>query len=241
MQQIKKRNGRSTLLVALGVLLWMSACKKDDYYRDSGTHDPHFKGSTMDYLDAVPFHFDSIAAIVRLAGMEEVFKQDTLTFFAPTNRCVRRLVENLNDQLYLLGYDTIKVLADVPAVVWRQYLQMYMFHGANQLKDYPQIDYNLIAIYPGQGYLSWNGTPMNIGVIYNDDNGVKYVGYRQLSLAYIPDPARPRDNWVRADIASSNILTYNGVVHVLVDNHYYFGFDFGKFLSDMRAVMQAGG
>ncbi|SEW22096.1 hypothetical protein SAMN05428988_3285 [Chitinophaga sp. YR573] len=227
--------------VLIGILLLVASCKKDNYYKDSGAHDPHFKGSTLDYLDATPFYFDSVAAVVRLAGMEEVFKSDTLTFFAPTDISILRLIKDLNYNLYSQGYDTVKVLSDVPSAIWQNYLEMYMFHGANQLKDYPQIDYGLIAIYPGQGYLSWNGTPMNIGVIYNDDNGVKYVGYRQLTLAYIPDPARPRDNWYMVHVASSNILTDNGVVHTLDVNHLFFGFDQNRFAADMKAVMQSGG
>lgn len=225
----------------MGILLLVSACKKDHYYKDSGSHDPHFKGSTLDYLDSVPFYFDSVATVVRLAGMEEVFKTDTLTFFAPTDKSIQNLIQNLNYNLFAEGYDTVKVLADIPSSIWRSYLQIYMFHGANQLKDYPQIDYNLVAVYPGQSYLSWNGWPVNIGVIYNDDNGVKYVGYRQLSMAYIPDPARPKDNWRVENIASSNILTNNGVVHTLNMNHRFFGFDSGKFYFDMKAFLGNGG
>jgi hypothetical protein len=223
------------------LILGLCACNKDEYYQDSGTHDPAFKGTSMAYLDAVPLYFDSVAAIVRLAGMEEVFSNDTLTFFAPTDRSVLRLINSLNWQLYALGYDTVKTLSDVPPRIWQKYLQMYMFHGSNQLKDYPQIDYNLLNIYPGQGYLSWQGTPMNIGVIYNDDNGVKYVGYRQLSIAWIPDPAKPRDNWIMELVASSNITTYNGVVHTLTDNHLYFGFEDDLFISDMISAIENGG
>jgi hypothetical protein len=173
--------------------------------------------------------------------MEEVFKSDTLTFFAPSDATIMNLVRQLNYSLYSQGYDTVKVLADIPATLWQKYLQMYMFHGANQLKDYPQIDYNLLSVYPGQGYLSWNGTPMNIGVVYNDDNGVKYVGYRQLSIAYIPDPARPTTNWTIEYIASSNIVTNNGVVHTLNRNHYYFGFNIGLFVEDMKSLTDNGG
>lgn len=225
----------------LGILLLVAACKKDAYYRDSGNHDPHFQGSTMDYLDSLPFYFDSVATIVRLAGMEETFKSDTLTFFAPNDKSIRFLMRDVNSELYSTGYDTLKGLSDVPANIWQKYLEVYMFHGANQLKDYPQVDYNLLNVYPGQGYLSWNATPMNIGVIYGDDNGVKYVGYRQLSIAYIPDPARPLNNWRIESVSSANILTHNGVVHTLSQNHVYFGFNPGNFLADIQAALQNGG
>lgn len=237
MQQINKLY---TLLALLGILLWMSACKKE-YYKDSGTSDPHFKGSTLDYLDAVPYFFDSVAAVVRLAGLEKTFRQDSLTFFAPTNNSIKHLIKSLNADLNYEAYDTVKVLSDIPPVIWERYLERYMFHRLSELKDYQQIDYNLRSIYPGQGYLSWNGTPMNIGVVFNDDNGVKYVGYRQLTICFIPDAGKPLDNWIRADVASCNIRTNNGVVHVLNDQHYYFGFDYYAFLADMKIVMKAGG
>jgi hypothetical protein len=233
MQQVK--------YVLMGLLLLVCACKKDQYYKDSGSHDPRFKGSTIAYLDSNPFYYDTIAAVVRLAGMEEVFKSDTITFFAPPDNSVRNIMRELNYQLFRSGYDTLKVLGDIPAAVWAKYLSLYTFHGANQLKDYPQIDYNLVNVYPGQGYLSWGGEPMNIGVIYNDDNGVKYVGYRQLSIAYIPDPARPLWNWYVERVASSNILTDNGVVHTLNNNHYFFGFTISRLIADVEAAMQNGG
>ncbi|HJT72514.1 MAG TPA: fasciclin domain-containing protein [Chitinophaga sp.] len=229
---------RTIICLMAAIILGLCACNKDDYYQDSGRHDPAFKGSTLEYLDAVPLFFDTVAAIVRIAGMEDVFKQDTLTFFAPTDRAVLSTLKRLNFMLYALNEDTVKTLEDVPAEIWRKYLQMYMFHGANQLKDYPQIDYNLLNIYPGQSFLSWNQTPMNIGVIYNDDNGVKYVGYRQLSISFIPDPARPMNNWTTYKVASSNVTTYNGVVHALSD--IYFGFDINYFLQDAITTMQNG-
>lgn len=230
-------------MILLCAVIFMSllACKKDEYYRDSGQQDPRFKGSTLTYLDSVPFYFDSLAMIVRLAGMDEVFTKDTLTFFAPSDRTIMRTVRDLNSRLFLLGYDTVKALADVPQVIWQRYLQRYMFHGANQLKDYPQIDFTLKSIYPGQGYLSWNSTPMNIGVIYDDDNKVKYVGYRHLTVSYIPDPAYPLVNWTTANVASCNILTDNGVVHTLDNNHIYFGFSLDNLTDDMIAAMQTGG
>lgn len=231
---------RMMLFSAL-LLISLSACKKDQYYRDSGQQDPHFKGNTLVYLDAVPFFFDSVAQVVRLSGMEDVFTKDTLTFFAPTDRSIKNLIEKLNTELFKSGYDTVKTLADVPPVVWQKYLQRYMFHGANQLKDYPQIDFSLKSIYPGQDYLSWNNTTMNIGAVYTDDNGVKYVGYRRLSISYIPDLTYPFDNWITAFVSSTNILTDNGVVHTLDKDHYTFGFDSFAFINDMISVMQAGG
>lgn len=240
MHLLHKIKAKYLLIALMAILLGFSACKKN-YYLDSGLANPYFKGSVLDYMQSKPFYFDTVATVVQLSGMDSIFISDTMTFFAPTDRSVMRLILATNQSLYRQGFDTIRTLSDVPATIWRKYLSRYMFHGENQLKDYPQIDYDLLSNYPGQGYLSWDGTPMNIGVIYNDENSVKYVGYRQLSIAYIPDISAPTENWVLAYVASSNILTNNGVVHVLSDEHEYFGFVADEFFSDMTTVMASGG
>lgn len=241
MNFIKKHS--HLLLLAVTVLTGLAACQKEkDYYLDSGLANPYFKGTVVDYMNAKPFYFDSLSLVAKLAGMDSILTNDTVTFFAPTDRSILRLIKRTNNELYSLRYDTIKTLQDVPATIWRKYLSRYIFHGINKLKDYPQIDYDLVLTYPGQGYLSWDGTPMNIGVVYHDDNGVKYVGYRQLSLAYIPDVSNPViGTWIIAFVASCNILTDNGVVHVLNDEHTYFGFSKEEFVNDMESVMSRGG
>lgn len=240
MNSLKKYTLQGTLLLVIA-LTGFSSCKKDNYYLDSGLANPYFDGTVVDYLNAKPFYFDSVAAIVKLAGMEDIFTSDTVTFFAPTDYSIQNLIKATNSSLYSGGFDTIRTLQDVPPEIWRKYLSIYLFHGANQLKDYPQIDYSLLINFPGQTYYSWDNQPMNIGVIYNSDNGVKYVGYRQLSISYIPDAAAPTANWSTSLVASCNILTKNGVVHVLSANHAVFGFGAGKFTQDVQAIFANSG
>lgn len=256
MNEIKKMKTPQTaggkcrmLLLAMAAVLTFASCQKEsDYYLDSGLSVPAFNGTVEDYLASQPFYFDSITAIIKLAGMDSIFQDDTVTFFAPTDRSVLRLIQVTNALLYGDGRDTIQTLDDVPPLIWRKYLSRYLFHGRNMLKDYPQIDYDLLPAFPGQGYLSWDGTPMNIGVIFNDaqsgtdnKNVIKYAGYRQLSIAYIPDLAHPTERWIHAEVASSNISTNNGAVHVMNDNHTFFGFAADEFYNDMEAVLSSAG
>lgn len=240
MNSLKKYSLHGVVLLMIA-LTALSSCKKDNYYLDSGLANPYFDGNVVDYLNAQPFYFDSVAAIVKLSGMEDIFTSDTVTFFAPTDYSILNLIKSTNSYLYSGGFDTIRTLQDVPPEIWRKYLSVYLFHGANQLKDYPQIDYSLLINFPGQMYYSWDNQPMNIGVVYNSDNGVKYVGYRQLSISYIPDAAAPTANWTTSFVASCNILTKNGVVHVLSANHATFGFAPGKFAQDVQAVFANSG
>ncbi|MFY0255325.1 hypothetical protein ACDQ55_15370 [Chitinophaga sp. 30R24] len=239
--QLSKKYSYCCLILLVALTAFTACQKESDYYLDSGLANPYFKGNVVDYLNAKPFFFDSVATIVKLSGMEDIFKSDSITFFAPTDHSIQTLINYTNSALYQSGYDTIRTLQDVPAEIWRKYLSVYLFHGLNQLKDYPQIDYNLLINYPGQAYYSWDMQPMNIGVVYGDDNGVKYVGYRQLSISYIPNVSTPMQGWVTSYVASCNILTDNGVVHVLNDGHTYFGFYPSKFMQDVMAVFASSG
>lgn len=209
------------LLVLAGLLI--TSCSKDDYYVDGGKANPAFNGTVMDYLESNPT-FDTIAQIVKLAGMEEMFRNEEITFFAPTDEVVRRTIGNattglsnslnLNMALYRLGKDTIKTLSDVDPQIWRKYLMRYVFKGKRVLKDFPQIDFDLRQLYPGSYYYTYNNDLTNIGVVYNKANGVKYTGYRQLAISFINDQSSP-DNFITAAVASSDIQPKNGVVHAL--------------------------
>jgi hypothetical protein len=216
-----------TPLVCLAILMiTVSSCSKDNYYKDGGLAKAQFNGTVLQYLQSNP-KFDSIAQVVKLAGMEDIFTKENITFFAPTDEVLRRTIGivngripemqgGLNQQLYNLKKDTIKKLSDIPSNIWRKYLMRYVLKGKFLLKDFPQLDFNLRPLYPGGYYYGYNGDLSNIGVVYNSANTVRYAGYRQLCIAPIVDPSNPSYYWpMSAAVASSDIQPTNGVVHVL--------------------------
>ena len=238
-KQRRSLRWRWPLTVAIIGMVGFSACKQDEYYTDGGLANPYFDGSIMAYLDAHPRQLDTIAQIVRLAGLEDVFEQEAFTFFSPQDEDIKQLIgavnyqgedpsltsqNGANPQLYRLGLDTIQTLADIDSALWRKYLQRHMFHGRKLLKDYPQVDFDVINTFGGENYFSFSNTVSNIGVVFNDavtgsganETRLKYMGYRQLHISYIrnisdPDPA----DWNPQKVASSDIQPSNGVVHVL--------------------------
>jgi hypothetical protein len=72
---------------------------------------------------------------------------------------------------------------------------------------------------------------MNIGVFYNSANGVKYVGYRQLILSFIPDFSNPTVSLLNVPIATSDIQPTNGVIHALQFQNHVLGFDSRRFIT----------
>jgi hypothetical protein len=218
-----------TLIVCSVILaITVSSCSKDKYYQDGGLAKPKFNGTILQYLQSNP-KFDTIVQVIKIAGMEDAFTKENITFFAPTDEVVRRTIGQvnstvpllrgrLNDALYQLNKDTIRTLTDIPPAIWKKYLMRYMFKGTFLLKDYPQLDFDLRPLYPGGYYYGYNGDLANIGVVYNTANTVRYAGYRQLCITSITDPSNPSAFWfASAPVATSDVQPTNGAVHVLAE------------------------
>jgi len=200
-------------IAAFGLIL-VSSCSKSNY-QDGGTLDPTFKGSSFDYLQSRPQLFDSLTKVIRLAGMEQVLRQEEVTFFAPPSQTIMKSVKVLNDDLKKVGADTVYNLKQIKPEVWKKFLNRYIFKHKKSLTDYPQVDFANIPVFPGQPYLSYGNDVMNIGVDYDDANGIQYAGARTLYLSYIQSLSSPTTSWINTPVATSNIRTTNGYVHVL--------------------------
>lgn len=201
-----------------------TACKKD-YFINSGLHNPKFEGNMLQYLESRPFLFDTLVQVIKMAKAESYFTDSTITFFAPADSSINRTYQYINTQLKLNGSDTLTSLNNIKPEFWRNMLMMYMFPSSKGLEEFQQLDINNRSAFPGEYVRSFSGRIMNIGVIFNDANGLKYQGYRHLNLSYIPNQASPQQGWRMTRIATSNIQPTNGYVHVLNYTGHYFGFD----------------
>jgi hypothetical protein len=221
----------------LAALILLASCSKDKYFENTGTINGSFQGNVLEYLKSKPQYFDSVVKVIRLAGMENVFTTEPITFFAPADSSIRSTIAELNRQLSFQGKPTVYKLEQIKPEVWRTQLARYVFKGKKSMNDYPQLDPGNVAAYPGQIYASYEGDIMNVGVIYNDAGGVKYAGYRQLTLSYIPSPSAPRDylSWYPTTVASVNIAPANGYVHALRYSNHFFGFEVNQFIENAIA------
>ncbi|WP_316783437.1 fasciclin domain-containing protein [Pedobacter frigiditerrae] len=210
---------KAIILIAVSTVLF-TACQKDKYFFDSGTQKGTYNGSILAFLKSKPVYFDTLTRVIQIAGMNDVFDKDNITFFAPTSSAIYKSVKGLNAELRQNGKDTVSKLEQIKPEAWRELLSLYVFKGTNKLKDYPQIDTLNMAAFPGQGYTTLSGRTMNIGVLFNDAGSVKYAGYRQLYISYIPNYANPKVGLLNAPVASSDIAPTNGVVHVLAQEGF---------------------
>lgn len=233
-----KKNYKKLLFSLICVLSVLTGCKK--YYMDTGVHDAKYSGNMMQYMEEKKPFFDSTLTVIKLAGLADVVGKENITFFAPPSGSIFKSIKRLNVELRVTGKDTVSKLSQIKPEVWRNILSQYIFKGPNRLKDYPQRDTLSYLAYPGQGYTSYGGRIMNVGVIFNDavvynDKGaeisrVAYAGYRQLYLAYIPDLSNPQVSLVNIPVATSDIQPSNGVLHVLNKLKHNFGFNTDVFI-----------
>ena len=151
-----------------------------------------------------------------LVWLENVLRDSAVTFFAPTDFSVQKVMNIINGSRHEAFKDSLK-LAEVPADVWKRYLSRYIFRDKYMLKDVPRFMLSQLDLYPGMNMESWQGYVMNLGVIFSDYNGTRDVGPRQLILMDVGSLEHP--NNIIALVASSDMQTANGVVHVLNSDH----------------------
>ena len=183
-------------------------------------------GTVLDYLEQHPdkHYFSDLVEMIHYAGMDSVFQNGEITFFAPTDWSISFSVDYLSRKLYFtMGEDSVKDLRQIRPEVWKEFLSMYVIPGKYCLKDIPQLDTAAVSAYPGGAYYSLAGKPMNMGVVYYDASGVKYAGPRQILYSYVNDFASM--DMINAYVASCDIQPFNGVVHVIRFTNHNFGFD----------------
>lgn len=107
---------RNFLIWFGAVVLSFSAigCQNDDYLEDGGKHNPYYNGTVLDYLEQHPdkHYFSDLVEMIHYAGMDSVFQNGEITFFAPTDWSISFSVDYLSRKLYFtMGEDSVKGFA----------------------------------------------------------------------------------------------------------------------------------
>src|SRR5690349_24243570 len=89
-KQMKYMN--RSIIIAVLITTITVGCQKKDYFTNTGKHTPNYQGTALDYLKSKPQMWDSLVKVIRIAGMEDVFKNEKITFFAPADSCIKRTI-----------------------------------------------------------------------------------------------------------------------------------------------------
>lgn len=224
-----KRKNQWLLLFGILLSVAVTSCKKE-YFNGGSLQNGVFKMSAYEFLKTKPFYFDTLVTVIDKSGLKEAFEKEDITFFAPTDHSIKLSMDLLNSSRYLASKDSI-FIKDIPQSIWRKYLSQYLVKDKYLLKDITRFDPVQANVYPGQYMTSYDGYIMNLGVQFSDYKGTRDVGPRKVVLRNIGDIGNPLN--FGATVATSDLQTNNGVVHVINDAHT-FGFDPFLFIIDVN-------
>lgn len=218
-----KAHFKNIIGICFLLILSISACTKYEGYYDFENKERVYDGSTLKYLQSKPGVFDSVLlALNRLPYLKEALENEEVTFFAPTNIAFQTAFNNLN---------LVRQNQSKPK------------HNINSL-NIIELD-SLMTKYVAIGKLTTDSTlyidglfvqtynishPMHAQRIKENASGLVSGG---MELLYYSDTKGNsfQSQWVRASSQAVNIITTNGVVHVLGGRHE---FGFGEFLTKMN-------
>ena len=197
---------KAYLIIVTALLLLSIGCTKDNFI-STGNSKGRFDGSTLEYLEAHHYDWDSTAIMIRHAGedMVKLFegkdeKHPEITFFGMTNHSIRR---------YLLQND-IKQVRDLDAEWCKSILLQHVVDGKHFRTDFPigePGDFGSIGT-GGITFPTLGGTELWVRTWVDEKGGIVENGARPI-FVYFKKVTR------EFDISSGDMEQDNGVVHAL--------------------------
>lgn len=200
------------LLLAIILLALIFPSCNDDYYTDGGLADGELNMTTYDFIKSRPDMFEKLIWVIDQNNLKDEINKEGTTLFTPKDESIvayleRRQLESVQlDKLPPEEVDTLGMT-----------LEMYMFPYEIMRDDLsPKM----------KEYVSVSDHLMGITLKIEPYNEIPGFGP---STVILSGPARYnagssqgfRDN---AEVATSNLESSNGVIHVLRQTGHIFGF-----------------
>ncbi|MBD0833237.1 fasciclin domain-containing protein [Aestuariibaculum sediminum] len=208
----------------LALLLSIYACDGDGYLVDGGLSNPNTGSTTLEFFKSHD-QLDTLAILIERAGMENVVNGNA-TIFAPNNLSIKNYIDAVLAEMRESDPLAEYTVNDIPADTLTKYLGGYIFDGKitreNMFKN------------QGEIYTSTNGEERRISLEPADIYGGELDTYPEL-VYFTYKIGQDWDDWNEnvgnADerdnkfvVRTSNIMSTNGVIHVLQGNHTLFNY-----------------
>lgn len=208
-------------IVILIILFSLYSCSNNDYLVDGGLANQNVNMSTYDFLKSNK-QLDSLALLIKRADMIDVVNTKSTTLFAPNNLSIKRYIIAIWNQKLKLDPMATFTINDIPVAELKVMLGNYIFDQTLDRSKLVKIgkvytthsgEERLLSLEPFEGYKG------------QLDNFPEYVYYTfKIGTRWDPTDAIS-DDVLEADIKTvvrtSNLLSTNGVIHVLQGNHMF--------------------
>ncbi len=198
------------------VLLSLYSCSNDDYLVDGGLANQNVGMSTYDFLKSNK-QLDTLAILIQRADMIDVVNAKSTTLFAPNNLSIKKYIYHMKDIEDNQDYG----INDIPVADLKEMLGGYIF---DQSLDRSKL------VKEGKVYLAHNGEERVLSLVpveeYKNqlDQFPEYVFYsfKGLDDYWGPNPNDGGNNDdVHTVVRTSNLISTNGVIHVLQGTHHF--------------------
>jgi hypothetical protein len=194
------------------VLFSMYSCSNDDYLIDGGLANQNVDMPTYDFLKSNK-QLDTLALLIQKAGMIDVVNAKSTTLFAPNNLSIKKYIYYMKDIEDNQDYG----INDIPVADLKEMLGGYIF---DQSLDRSKL------VKEGKVYIAHNGEERLLSLEpveeYKNqlDKFPEYVYYTFKGGADW-DPMDAIDDDVKTVVRTSNLISTNGVIHVLQGSHHF--------------------
>lgn len=201
------------------LVLGLVACEQGEYLVDGGISEAEVGTSTFEYLKSHP-HLDTLAILIERGGfVDEVNGSSTL--FAPNNLSIKRYIDAILTEMKDSDPNAEYTVDDIPVDTLTKYLGGYIFSEQIRRADMTK---------EGEIYTAVNGDERRISLeptrAYTDQLS-EYPEYVYYTFKG-GDDWDPWDNIgddTKVVIRTSNLISTNGVIHVLQGDHTLFNYD----------------
>lgn len=204
------------LLMVLALAVF--SCDRDNYLVDGGVSSPYVNATTYDYLTTNPL-FDTLVMAIDKAGLKEMLDGET-TLFALTNFSFTNYINIQLTNGRKINPNFTYTFDDIPMDVLRDSLSMYIFPGKIMRQDMRK---------EGDVFASMAGTRLRISLEPRED----YTDQLSDNPEYVFLTYKRGTSWdawdaqgvataeadTRERIQTSNLLSTNGVIHVMPNTH----------------------
>jgi uncharacterized surface protein with fasciclin (FAS1) repeats len=210
-----------TLFFASGLLIM--ACKKDNYIIGGSLQDAHVNMTTYDYLKSKPL-FDTLVTLIDKAGMKAEINGNT-TFFAPTDYSIKDLLARRTKILQQEQNDeNLKYTLDnLPVQELRDSLRSHLFVGKIN-REQLSLQNKLYKSVSGEDFsILLVETTAYTGIITTKPQYLYLVKVKNgLDPVPLPNDYPDEDKDDMELCQTSGIITTNGILHVLNNQHKFY-------------------
>lgn len=216
--QIKIKDMKRLILI-LTVVIGIASCSQDEYLVDGGLSDGNLKVSTMEFLKS-HYQLDTLAILIERAGMADAVN-GTSTLMAPNNLSIKNYVKRVLGEMQKVNPQAKFTFDDIPVDTLHKYMGDYIF---------PEIIKREDMVKEGKIYTAINGTQMRISL----EPVEAYTGQLSEFPEYVYFTYKIGDEWdewnrivddIRVLVRTSNLISTNGVIHVLQGSHNLFNYN----------------